>query len=65
MGGRSNKRDPRDNERSCACAVEVGADRSAPLSSGREREESTRARVGANRRGPPVRGGRHAHTRLK
>jgi hypothetical protein len=38
-----------------------GADRSAPKSSERERErESEHTRVGANRRGPPVRHRGHA-----
>jgi hypothetical protein len=58
MGGRAGKRDPRDSERSCACADEVGADRSAPLGSGREREESVRVRAGTDRWGPPFRGRR-------
>jgi hypothetical protein len=41
--GWAGKQDPRDNERSCASAGEVSADKSAPLGSGREREESARA----------------------
>jgi hypothetical protein len=36
----AGKRDPRDSERSCASAGEVGTEKSAPSSSGREREES-------------------------
>jgi hypothetical protein len=38
-------RDPQDSERSCSSTGEVGADKLAPLGSGREREreESTRA----------------------
>jgi hypothetical protein len=41
--GRAGKRDPRDSERSCVSAGEVGADKSAPPGSGREREDSVRA----------------------
>jgi hypothetical protein len=38
----------------------VGANKSAPLG---ERERRARGRAGAERRGPPVRGGRHAGAR--
>jgi hypothetical protein len=38
MGGRASKWDLWDSERSCASAGEVGADKSAPPGSGRERE---------------------------
>jgi hypothetical protein len=58
--GRAGKRDPRDSKRSCTSVGEVGADKSAPLGSGRERERKARGRAGADRRGPPVRGGRRA-----
>jgi hypothetical protein len=58
-GGRVGKRDPWDSERSCASAGEVGADKSAPLSSGREGEESAWAGW-RDRQGPAVRGGRRA-----
>jgi hypothetical protein len=37
-GGRAGKRDPRDSDRSCVSVGEVGADKSAPLGSGGERE---------------------------
>jgi hypothetical protein len=56
MGSRAGKRDPWDSERSCACAYEVGTDRSAPLGSGQERGEHECA--GWRRQvGPPVKGG--------
>jgi hypothetical protein len=54
--GWAGKRDPRDNERSCASAGEVSADKSAPLGSGRGRR--ARGQAGIDRRGLPVRGSR-------
>jgi hypothetical protein len=63
-GGRAGKRDPRDSDRSCVSVGEVGADKSAPLGSGREREREiererrARGRAGADMRSPLVTGGR-------
>jgi hypothetical protein len=54
-GGRAGKRDPRDSDRSCVSVGEVGADKSAPLGSGGERERES-GRAGADMRSPPVTG---------
>jgi hypothetical protein len=43
-GGRADKRDPWSSERGCVRVGEIGADKSAPLGSERERER--RERVG-------------------
>jgi hypothetical protein len=55
-GDRAGQRNPRDSERSSMSAGKVGADKLAPLGSGRERR--ARGRAGADMRGLPVRGGR-------
>jgi hypothetical protein len=49
-GCRADERGPRDSERKCARAEEIGVDKSSPLGSEREREK--------RERGPPVREGR-------
>jgi hypothetical protein len=50
---RADEWGPRDSKRRCACE-EIGANKSAPLGSERERGKSERAREGADRRGPPI-----------
>jgi hypothetical protein len=53
----------RQRERGSPRAKETGADRSAPLGSERERERTRERGTAADRRGPPVRGGRRAGAR--
>jgi hypothetical protein len=56
-GNRADERGSRDSERRCVCEEEIGADKSAPPDTERERGE----RAGAgwrDKRGPPIRGRR-------
>ena len=50
-GGRSDERDMQDSEGRCARAEKIGADKSDPLGSERERGERLRMQESADRRG--------------
>jgi hypothetical protein len=65
-GGRADERDPWDSERRCVCVEEIGADKSDPLGSKRER-----GRVSGRERAPtgeghlPGRAGARARARAR